>query len=79
VSEVVPREKLRESAQWAADVIASAPPAAVQGTVRSIWLACDVARAQALAVAPAYIQLGNLPKDEQESSARARKREWRER
>ena len=58
VSEVVPLEKLRETAQWAAAAIASAPPLAVQGTLRAIWAAREMSRSQALGLGYAFIGLG---------------------
>ena len=58
VSELVPPAKLREAAQWAADAIASAPPLAIQGTVRAIWAARELSRSQALSLGYAFIGLG---------------------
>src|SRR5262245_59212344 len=58
VSEVVPADKLRETAQWAAEAIASAPPLAIQGTVRAIWAARELSRTQALGLGYAFIGLG---------------------
>ena len=58
VSEVVPLEKLRETTEWAAKAIASAPPLAIQGTLRAIWAARDLARSQALSLGYAFIGLG---------------------
>src|SRR6266446_5671422 len=58
VSEVVPAEKLRETAAWAADAIASAPPLAIQGTVRAIWAGRELTRTQALSLGYAFIGLG---------------------
>jgi enoyl-CoA hydratase/carnithine racemase len=49
VSEVTPAEELLERAFWVAERIASAPPLAIQGTLRSAWLAHDVSRREALA------------------------------
>jgi len=66
VSEVVPAEKLRESAQWAARIIASQPPLAIQGTLRAIWAARDLARPQALAMAYAFVGLGTNKESIQE-------------
>jgi enoyl-CoA hydratase/carnithine racemase len=79
VSEVVPASELRSAAAWAASVIASHPPAAVQGTVRAVWTARDLTRTQALTVAPHLVRLGNLPADDQQRLVRDRTREWRER
>ena len=58
VSEVVPAGGLREAAQWAADAIASAPPLAIQGTVRAIWAARELPRSQALSLGYAFIGMG---------------------
>ena len=58
VSEVVPLDKLRESATWAAEAIASQPPLAIQGTLRAIWAARELGRSQALALGYAFIGLG---------------------
>ena len=58
VSEVVPADELRPAASWAAGVIASEPPLAVQGTVRAIWAALEMSRAQALALGYAFVGLG---------------------
>jgi enoyl-CoA hydratase/carnithine racemase len=58
VSEVVPAAELRQASAWAAGVIASEPPLAVQGTVRAIWAAQEMSRAQALALGYAFVGLG---------------------
>jgi enoyl-CoA hydratase/carnithine racemase len=58
VSEVVAADKLREAAAWAADAIASAPPLAIQGTVRAIWAGRELTRTQALSLGYAFIGLG---------------------
>jgi enoyl-CoA hydratase/carnithine racemase len=58
VSEVVAGDKLREAAAWAADAIASAPPLAIQGTVRAIWAGRELTRTQALSLGYAFIGLG---------------------
>jgi enoyl-CoA hydratase/carnithine racemase len=58
VSEVVPGDGLRAAAAWAADAIASAPPLAVQGTVRALWAARELSRAQALSLGYAFVGLG---------------------
>ncbi len=59
VSEVVAQDKLLESAAWAAEAIASQPPVAVQGTVRSIWAAQDLPRRDALEMGKVIIRLGS--------------------
>jgi enoyl-CoA hydratase/carnithine racemase len=58
VSEVVAADKLRESVTWAAAAIASAPPLAIQGTLRSVWAAREMSRQQALALGYAFVGLG---------------------
>ena len=58
VSEVVPRDKLREAAEWVASIIASAPPLAVQGTIRATWAAQEMPRSQALALGYGYVAMG---------------------
>ncbi|HLG92647.1 MAG TPA: enoyl-CoA hydratase-related protein, partial [Acidimicrobiales bacterium] len=58
VSEVVPQDRLAEAAGWAASVIASQPPLAVQGTLRAIWAAQELSRSQALSLAYAFVSMG---------------------
>jgi enoyl-CoA hydratase/carnithine racemase len=58
VSEVVPADQLRAAAQWAAEAIASAPPLAIQGTVRAIWAARELSRAHALGLGYAFVGMG---------------------
>ncbi|HKE73046.1 MAG TPA: enoyl-CoA hydratase/isomerase family protein [Acidimicrobiales bacterium] len=59
VSEVVPRDELRERAGWAARVIADAPPLVVQGTMRALWTALEVPRAQAIGLANLFTRIGS--------------------
>ena len=61
VQDVVPLDQLRETAGRIAGVLASQPAAAVQGTLRALWAAREMARAQALAAAPHLVTLGNQP------------------
>jgi len=61
VQDVVPLADLRETAGRIAHAIASQPAAAVEGTLRSLWAAREMARAQALAMAPHLVTLGNRP------------------
>jgi enoyl-CoA hydratase/carnithine racemase len=61
VQDVVPLTDLRATAGRIAHAIASQPAAAVQGTLRSLWAAREMARAQALAMAPHLVMLGNRP------------------
>jgi enoyl-CoA hydratase/carnithine racemase len=58
VSEVVAGPELLAAAQDLAGVIASAPPLAVQGTLRSLWAGLELTRSQALAQGWAFIGLG---------------------
>ena len=59
VTEIVARPALLARAQELATVIAGQPPAAVQGTVKALWQSLDTTRAQALATALMYTQVGN--------------------
>ena len=59
VSEVVPRDELRERAGWAARVIADAPAIAVQGTMRALWTALEVSRHQAIELANLFTRIGS--------------------
>ncbi len=61
VQDVVPGADLMATAMTIATAIASQPAAAVQGTLRSLWAAREMARAQALAIAPHLVTLGNQP------------------
>jgi enoyl-CoA hydratase/carnithine racemase len=59
VSEVVPRDELRERVGWAAQVIADAPPLVVQGTMRALWTALEVPRSQAIGMANLFTRIGS--------------------
>jgi enoyl-CoA hydratase/carnithine racemase len=61
VSEVVPADQLLEAAGTLARQLASLPSIAVQGTLKALWAARKVARDQALAGAPALVELGRHP------------------
>ncbi|MDJ0460709.1 enoyl-CoA hydratase/isomerase family protein, partial [Streptomyces sp. H27-C3] len=65
VSELTPPGEEVAAAVRSAEVIASCPTGAVQGTVRAVWAASEGARSAALAQAPHLIALGNLPPGEQ--------------
>lgn len=69
VQDVVPADALRETAGRVAGVLASQPAAAVEGTLRSLWAAREMARAQALAMAPHLVTLGNQPEAMAEGQA----------
>jgi enoyl-CoA hydratase/carnithine racemase len=58
VSEVVPAAELAGAAEWAANAIASAPPLAIQGTVRAIWAGLEHTRQQAIELGYAFIAMG---------------------
>ncbi|MFJ8798273.1 enoyl-CoA hydratase/isomerase family protein [Streptomyces sp. NPDC102487] len=61
VSELTPPGGAVAAAVACATVIASYPADAVQGTVRALWQAQEATRAAALAHAPQFVSLGNLP------------------
>jgi enoyl-CoA hydratase/carnithine racemase len=58
VSEVVPPAELMERSLWVARAIASAPTAAIQGTLRAIWMAHELARREAIAHVSSFVALG---------------------
>lgn len=58
VSEVCAGPDLVEAARRLGDVISSAPPLAVQGTLRSLWAGLELSRTQALQQGWAYVGLG---------------------
>ncbi len=61
VQDVVPARELDATAGRIAHAIASQPAAAVEGTLRALWAAREMQRAQALALAPHLVSLGNQP------------------
>lgn len=72
VSEVTAAGGAVAAALRAAEVIASYPTEAVQGTVRAVWSAKEAARTQAMAHAPHLVALGNLPPERQAGLFRGR-------
>jgi len=58
VSEVVPGAELATTARWAAAAIASAPPAAVQTTLRTLWAARELSLRQTLDLGNTFLNLG---------------------
>jgi enoyl-CoA hydratase/carnithine racemase len=58
VSEIAPLSELMDRARWVAEAIASAPPLAIQGTVRAIWMAHEASRQHALAQVSSLVSLG---------------------
>jgi enoyl-CoA hydratase/carnithine racemase len=80
VSEVVPAKDLTEQAAWIAAAIASQPRLPVQATVRSLWMARELTRAQALDMGWSMIALGNQPEQREEglrAFAAGRRIPWR--
>jgi enoyl-CoA hydratase/carnithine racemase len=64
VTEVTPRDELRDRAHAIAAAIAARPPQPVQGTVRAIWESLDLTRSMALRNGMAYTHIGNdYPRD----------------
>jgi enoyl-CoA hydratase/carnithine racemase len=62
VSEVVPADDLRDAVRWATTEIAKAPPVAIQGTVRALWMARELSRLQALDNGRVLVRLGSDPR-----------------
>jgi len=80
VSQVVPKEQLRETVAWVAESIASANPLVVVGTVRSMWNALETSRRQALDLAYLYIRNATdreVMRESQERFASGKRVEWR--
>jgi enoyl-CoA hydratase/carnithine racemase len=80
VSEVVPAADLHDAAAWAAQAIASAPPLAIQGTVRAIWAGLEHSRSQALGLGYGFIAMGTDDesiRQGQERFAGGARVEWR--
>ena len=82
VSELTPDNgALAAAAEWAAAAIAASEPSAVQGTVRAVWAAREMAKGQALGLAPHLVRLGNISTERQAELFRGRPRGagWRPR
>jgi enoyl-CoA hydratase/carnithine racemase len=80
VSEVVPANELSGAAAWVADRIAEKPPLAVQGTLRALWAAKELPRAQALELGYAYVKMGTNAdsiKEGQSRFASGERPKWR--
>ena len=78
VTEIVERPSLLARAQELAAAIAGQPPAAVQGTVKALWQSLDLTRAQSLATALMYTQVGNpLGTAEVDRTTAKRAQPWR--
>jgi hypothetical protein len=80
VTEIVPLEELMDVATWAAEAIASQPPAAIMSTLRTLWAARDMFPSQATALGNTFLHLGmdadkeNLKEGEEATATRARRR-----
>jgi enoyl-CoA hydratase/carnithine racemase len=73
VSEVTPdNAALAAAADWAARTVAASEPSAVEGTVRALWAAREMAKGQALGLAPHLVQLGNISPERQAELFRSR-------
>ena len=57
VTEVTPAAELQAAAHRIAAAIASQPPTAVQATLRTLWMAREVSRSQAIAVGNTFLNL----------------------
>jgi enoyl-CoA hydratase/carnithine racemase len=80
VSEVVDGAELRATAGWAAAAIASAPPLAIEGTVRALWHGLEHSRSQGLEAMYAFIAMGTDAeslRQGQETFASGKRIEWR--
>jgi len=80
VSEVVPRAELHDRVAWAAQVIASSPALAVQGTLRALWMALEVSRSQAIDLAHLFTRIGtdvDAFREGQQRFASGRRPAWR--
>jgi enoyl-CoA hydratase/carnithine racemase len=70
VSEVVPGADLRSAAGWVAGEIAALAPLPVQATIRAIWAARDMNRAQALSIGGVLSFVGTQTADLAEGQQR---------
>ncbi len=79
VSEVTPPAELMERALWVANAIASAPVLAIQGTLRAVWMAHDLARREALAQMSSLVTLGTVFENiaEGQTTFQATRPQWR--
>ena len=79
VSEIVPLAELMERAMWVARAIASAPVYAIQGTVRSVWMAHELSRRDARAQVSSFVSLGTQFENiaEGQETFQAPRPEWR--
>ncbi|MFN2589870.1 MAG: enoyl-CoA hydratase/isomerase family protein [Actinomycetota bacterium] len=82
VSEVVPAERLRDTAGDIAATIAAQPARAVQATVRTLWAARELSIRQAIELGNEFLNLGTSADDVQqgqESFSSGRRVQWKRR
>ncbi len=79
VSEVVPPTELLDRAMWVAEAVAASPALPIQGTLRAVWMAHDLARREALAQVSSLVSLGTQFEtiEEGQQTFRAGRPEWR--
>jgi enoyl-CoA hydratase/carnithine racemase len=79
VSEIAPAGELMERALWVADAIASAPPPAIQGTLRAVWMAHENGRRDALQQVSSFVSLGTQFENIQsgQQTFQSGRREWK--
>jgi (E)-benzylidenesuccinyl-CoA hydratase len=77
VTEVVPRDRLRDRAREIALSIAGRNPRAIQGTVRAIWESLEMPRPIAIHNGLSYTQIGNPPPDEVQLPTERRETQFR--
>ncbi len=79
VSEVVPRDQLRERATEVAKLVAASPALVVQGTMRALWTALEMPRTQAIGMANLFTRIGSDPaafREGQERFASGERPRW---
>ena len=79
VSEVVPLSELMERAMWVARAIASAPPIAIQGTLRAVWMSHELSRRDARFQVSSFVTMGTQFENiaEGQETFHALRPEWR--
>lgn len=70
VSEIAPAAELADRAEWAARAIASQPPGATVGTVRSLWAAREMAPGTAEELGAVLLGLGMTKESMEQGSER---------
>lgn len=79
VSEIAPADELLDRAMWVARAIASAPPLAIQGTLRAVWMAQEQSRRNALAQMSTLVSLGSVQEniDSGQQTFKGTRPEWK--